>query len=221
MNDLIIALPKEAVQIEKDILSLPIVNVMDEKTKIAAAENMKFGKKFLDEFEKICNNSDAYLSHRIPLDAFLALRKESKKKIEDWIAAHSKKIGDYESEIIRQENERIKAEQEKANEEAAEKAKECGEVPAPVQKAVEITQSKTKSSFVSLGVKMKPDANITDLTKFIEALVTSGSDDWIKLIFPKYSESELKKFCIAKDIDGIKKTYPGLNVKMVPVVGTR
>lgn len=235
MNDLMVSLPAQAVQIEKDVISLPVINVIDDRTNIAAAENLKIVSKFSKEFDEACEPERIRL--RTPLDNFLALKKTAKDKIESWINQQKQSIGSYAQKVMKEANEKRRLEQErlnaeekarvdKINEQRRLEAEQNGteaviETAEPVQEAVQIEQVKDRSVFVSTTVKEKPKASVIDRIVFIQTLTETGNAAWVNLIFDKVNESKLNEFCKAMEIDGTKKKFPGLSVDMVADVKVR
>lgn len=235
MDDLVISLPKEAVLIRNDVAALEIINVVGDKTNMAATENLKLVNQQLKAFREACEPERIRL--RTPLDNYLALKKEGEDTIEMWIDRQKKSIGAYAQELIQQENERRLIEQqkkddeerariEKLNAERAEEAAKNGteakvEEFVPVQQPVMMEQALVKTEFVTANVKLKPNATITDKVLFMQTLVETGNTSWINLIFDKVNQSKLNEFCKATGINGRDKLYPGLSVEMVADIRTR
>ena len=234
-TDLVISLPKEAVIVSNDALSLPVIPVTDDRTNIAAAENLKIVSKLLKEFREICEPVRVEL--RAPLDNFLSLKKVAEDKIEAWINDQKRAIGDYNQELMRLENEKLKAEQDKKNAELkaendrlnelrrieAEKAGEVAKevVFEPVQEPIAIEQSKARSEFASATIKEKAKGVVTDKLKFIAALADGGHSGWVNLIFDKVNETQLNNFLKAMGINGRDNRFPGVAVEMIADVRVR
>lgn len=208
MNELTVSLPQEAVAIRNDVSALEIIEVNDERTNIAASENLKLVNQRLKAFKDACEPERLRL--REPLDQFLALKKEAEDAIETWIAQQKKTIGAFAQEIIRKENERRAAEQKQREDEFL-----------PAQDVVVMDQAKVKTEFVSSSVKEKPSAAVTDKVLFINTLISTGNISWVNLIFDKVNQSKLNEFCKANSINGRDKLFPGLSVEMIADVRVR
>lgn len=219
MSTDIITLPSEAQVIAKDALSLPVIQVVDDRTNIAAAENLKIAKSTFKDFESACE--PMRLSLRKPLDEFLALKKQITDKFELYEKQQKQEIGAYTKRLMDAENARRKAEAERLAAERAIQAEIEGKEAVPVQAPIQIEQAKARSEFVSSNVKLKAKGVITDRLEFISALASSGNVGWINLIFEKYNETKLNDFLKAQGVDGEKSTFPGVAVEMVPIVGVR
>jgi hypothetical protein len=218
MNQVMI-LPEKAQLIANDALSLPVIQVVDERTNIAAAENLKIAKSYFKDFEAACEPERVRL--RKPLDDFLSKKKLYTDQFESYERQQKQEIGAYTKGLMDAENARRKAEAERLAAERAIQAEIEGKEAIPVQAPIQIEQSKARSEFVSSTVKMKAKGTITDRLEFISALAASGNVGWINLIFEKYNETKLNDFLKAQGIDGEKSSFPGVAVEMVPIVGVR
>jgi hypothetical protein len=79
---------------------------------------------------------------------------------------------------------------------------------------------KVKTEFVKAQTKYKPIAKMVDKIMFIEAALTSGNIGSINSIF-EINQSKLNTFCKDNEIDGVKKLFPGLEVRMEIDITTR
>ncbi len=245
MNELMISLPAEAVRIQKEIEAIPIIEVINEKTNIAANENLKIVNQFIKEFDAICEPERVRLI--TPLNVFYSLRKKASDMIDAWIKNQKLTIGKYGQEIIRKENEmrrieqerinaEIKAEIDRLNEQKRIEAERVGKeaiieefVPEeikqeefiPVQEPVMQNEAKVKSVFVHGSVKEKAVGTITDLPLFLSTLIESNESAWVNLICDKVNQSKLNDFLKSHGIDGRKNNYPGVFTEMVPDVRSR
>lgn len=242
MNELVVF--DQAMPVVRKIADVPLIDVVDERSNVAASENMKLIKLYKDEIETMLEPVRVALYE--PYQEFNRRKKVIMDAIDGQLKNQSTAIGVYNRKVLdelnrkRQEEARAKAEEEarkrqeelqaKADAEALRKSQETGEVVkaevvAPVVvEPVEVAQVETmkaKTGFASSTVKMKPAPTITDKVMFLDALMTSGNAAFINLIFDKVNESQLKKFCEAMKIDGAGKKFPGLAVEMVADVKVR
>ena len=243
-------LPEDALKLEKDILDIKIIDVIDDRTRIAADENVKIVKAYFGEFESIVKPIRESLLK--PADDFQALRKAATDRVNDWIKRQNDQIGKYGQEMLRIEREKRKAEEDRINAERkaeqdrinAERKAEIDRINAeniakaelegtetiheefvPVElEKVElkpIESDKSKSMFVKGTVSEKPDAFITDIVVYANALLAAGDFATFKLVFDKPNMTQVNKHCKRDGINGREKGFPGLSVQMIPDVHQR
>jgi hypothetical protein len=203
MNDLIVSLPMEAVKLEKEILDIDIIQVEDDRTNIAASENLKIVSAYYKEFVELLEPKRVEL--RKPLDDFLSMKKMACDRIDEWIKNQKLTIGKYGQEIIRKENERKRLDLIAQN-----------ELRGEARELQPVTEARAHSEFVKSKVKEKPEATITDLAIFVSTLLSTGNIAYLKMIFDKPNISKLNQFCKLEEINGRDKNFPGLSVEMVP-----
>jgi hypothetical protein len=186
-----IMLPWGAVQCASNSLSYPVIQVVDDRTNIAAADNLKSARQQMKEFEALCEPMRVEL--RKPLDAFLAEKKKYSDQYEAYERAQKQSIGAYSKKVMDEENARRKAD---------------------ADNPVMIEQAKARSEYAQSTSKLKAYGVITDRMAFIAALAESGNVGWLNLIFEKYNESKLNDFLKSAGIDGDKTTFPGVSVEL-------
>ena len=229
MNDLIVSLPKEALVIRDEMATILLIDVVDDRTSIAAAENRKIVKERFPKFEEACEPERVRLE--TPYKAFLGMKKAVVDQVKAWIDTQSKSIANYELKKVREENEKRAAEKKRLDDEEkarieklnADRAAEAVmegttatvETFVPTQDPIKL-KPKIQSEFVNVKVEEVPNATITDLPLYLRTLLDNGNDDWVKLIFDKWNQSQINKFCVARGINGRDKLYPGIAVEMKP-----
>jgi hypothetical protein len=234
-NELIVSLPLEAVNLEKNIITIPIIQVKDDRTRIAADENVKIAKEDFKEFEAIVKPIREELLK--PADDFQALRKAATDHINEWMKKQNDLIGAYGQKMIRLANEQRRIEQERINAErkaeidrinqeniskAELEGTETKFVEFIPQEAKPVLKDKQTNSFYAKGtVSEKPDAHITDVVVYAQSLLSSGDLTTFRLVFDKPNIVQINKQCKRDGIDGREKYFPGLSVTMIPDVHQR
>jgi hypothetical protein len=233
-NELIVSLPKEAMEIQRHIAEVEIIQVVDDDTNRVALENRKVRNGLLRQFDSACEPERLRLM--APVDSFRELKNSVLNKGKEDTAEQDRLISIYNQEIIRKENEMRKLEADRINRENQERIEKENalkilnaepdkepelEKVVPIQEPMIIDKVAVKSEGVKAKIGLKPILTITDPLVFMQSAAETGNGPWVKLIYPKWNESKANDFAVALGLNGVDKTFPGTSVQMVPDISSR